>query len=130
MPWQPLVNIVVVDDDPLIMRLCVEVLEQYGHMVNGFTRGEDALIKLANQPTDLLVVDYTMPGLNGFEVIHRARRLCPDLRIVMITGDGTREIIGEAMQAGVNSFMLKPFTPDELSKAVASALGEGRKPWG
>ena len=123
-------NIVVVDDEPLIMELCVAILEQHGHMVNGFTRGEDALIKLVNQPIDLLVVDYTMPGLNGFEVIQQARSLRPDLRVVMITGDGTRKIIGEAMQVGVNGFLLKPFTPDELWEAVASALGEARKRWG
>lgn len=123
-------NIVVVDDEPMIMELCVAILEQHGHLVNGFTRGEDALIKLTNQPTDLLVVDYKMPGLNGFEVIQRARSLRPDLRVVMITGDRTGKIIREAMQVGVNGFMLKPFTPDELRKAVASARGEGRKPSG
>jgi DNA-binding response OmpR family regulator len=121
-------NIVVIDDEPLVMQLCVEVLEQDGHVVDGFTRGEDALIKLADQPTDLLVVDCKMPGLNGFEVIQRARSLRPDLRVVMITGDGTSEIIGEAMQVGVNGIILKPFTPNELSTAVASAIGEEAKP--
>lgn len=56
-------KIVVVDDELSIMQLCVEVLEQDGHRVDGFTRGKDALIELASQPTDLLVVDYKMPGL-------------------------------------------------------------------
>jgi DNA-binding response OmpR family regulator len=121
-------NIVVIDDEPLVMQLCVEVLEQDGHRVDGFTRGEDALIKLASQPTDLLVVDCKMPGLNGFEVIQRARCLRPDLRVVMITGDGASEIIGEAMQVGVNGIILKPFIPNELSTAVASAVGEEAKP--
>jgi DNA-binding NtrC family response regulator len=124
------VNIVVVDDEPPIMQLCVKVLEQQGHVVDGFTRGEDALEKLSAHPADLLVVDYKMPGLNGFEVIQRARSLRPDLRVVMITGHGTREVIGEAMQAGVNGIILKPFTPSELSKAVASALGEAARPTG
>jgi DNA-binding response OmpR family regulator len=115
-------NIVVVDDHLEVMQLCVELLEEDGHTVNGFTRGEDALIKLASQPTDLLVVDCKMPGLNGFEVIQRARTVRPDLRVVMITGDGASEIIAEAMQFGVNRIILKPFTPDELSMAVATAV--------
>lgn len=121
-------NIVVIDDEPLVMQLCVEVLEQDGHRVDGFTRGEDALIKLASQPTDLLVVDCKMPGLNGFEVTQWARSLRPDLRVVMITGDGSRDVIGEAMQVGVAGIILKPFTPNELSRAVASAIGEEAKP--
>lgn len=123
-------NILVVDDEPPIMQLCVKVLEQSGHAVDGFTRGEEALTKLAAQPADLLVVDYKMPGLNGFEVIQRARSLRPELRVVMITGHGTREVIGEAMQAGVNGIILKPFTPNELTKAVASALGDASRPTG
>lgn len=121
-------NIVVIDDEPLLMQLCVEVLEQDGHRVDGFTRGEAALIKLASQPTDLLVVDCKMPGLNGFEVIQWARSLRPDLRVVMITGDGSRDVVGEAMQVGVAGIILKPFTPNELSRAVASAIGEEAKP--
>jgi CheY-like chemotaxis protein len=124
------VNILVVDDEPPIMQLCVKVLEQSGHAVDGFTRGEEALTKLAAHPADLLVVDYKMPGLNGFEVIQRARSLRPELRVVMITGHGTREVIGEAMQAGVNGIILKPFTPNELTKAVASALGDASRPTG
>ena len=115
-------NIFVVDDEPPIMQLCVKVLEQNGHAVDGFTRGEDALTRLASKAADLLVVDYKMPGLNGLEVIQRARSLRPALRVVMITGHGTREVIGEAMQAGVNGILLKPFTPNELSKAVATAF--------
>jgi len=119
---EQVMNIFVVDDEPPIMQLCVKVLEQHGHAVDGFTRGEEALTRLASKAADLLVVDYKMPGLNGLEVIQRARSLRPDLRVVMITGHGTREVIGEAMQAGVNGILLKPFTPNELSKAVTTAF--------
>lgn len=116
-------RIVVVDDESPIMQLCVKVLENSGHTVTGFTRGEDVLSALTSQPADLLVVDYKMPGLNGFEVIRRARALRPDLRVVMITGHGTRDVVGEANQAGVNGLLLKPFTPNELTETVNSVLG-------
>ncbi len=116
-------RIVVVDDETSIMQLCVKVLEISGHRVTGFTRGEDVLSTLSAEPADLLVVDYKMPGLNGFEVIRRARALRPGLRVVMITGHGTRDVMGEAAQVGVDGLLLKPFTPTELSAKVTTVLG-------
>lgn len=113
-------RILVVDDEQPIMQLCVKVLETQGHTVDGFTRGEELLARLADGPADLLVVDYKMPGLNGVEVVRRARALRPGLRIVMITGHGTREVVEEAYAAGVDNVLLKPFTPNELSGAVSS----------
>jgi DNA-binding response OmpR family regulator len=116
-------RIVVVDDEPPITQLCVKVLEQQGHEVEGFTRGDEALARLASVAADLLVVDYKMPRLTGFEVIQRARALRPALKVVMITGHGTREIVDGAMALGANDVLLKPFTPKELCQAVATAFG-------
>lgn len=118
-------TICVVDDEPPIMQLCVKVLEIHGHVVDGYTRGEDLLTRLAARPADLLVVDYKMPGLNGVELVRRARVLRPGIRVVMITGHGTQEVVSEAQAAGVDGVLLKPFTPNELAGAVASALGLG-----
>ena len=53
----------------------------------------------------------------------RAWALRPDLRVVMITAHGTREVIGKATQTGVHGIVLKPFTPGELARGVAKALG-------
>jgi len=81
-------RILVVDDEAPIMALCLKILGRLGHEVEGVTRGEEALSKLASGPVDLLVVDYKMPGINGFEVVRRARSLHPKLRVVLITGHG------------------------------------------
>lgn len=115
-------NVFVVDDERPVMQLCMTVLEIQGHQVEGFTRGEEALARLGLGRPDLLVVDYKMPGLNGIEVVRRARSLYPDLRVVMITGHGTREMVEEARAAGVNAVLLKPFTPNELASTVASTV--------
>ncbi len=115
-------NILVVDDERPIVDLCVKVLGRLGHEVAGLTNGEEALSKIAGSPIDLLVVDYKMPGLNGFEVIRRARSLHSGIRIVLITGHGTREVVGEAIDGGVNGILVKPFTPDELTQTITAAL--------
>jgi CheY-like chemotaxis protein len=120
---EPFMHILVVDDEPAIVQLCVKVLGRLGHSVAGVMDGEEALSRLAGEPSiDLLVVDYKMPGLNGFEVIRRARSLHRGLKIVLITGHGTREVVGEAIDGGVNGILVKPFTPDELTQTITAAL--------
>jgi len=116
------VKIVVVDDEPTIVLMCRRVLESQGHTVHGFTSVQAALTQLESEPADLLVVDYKMPELNGLEFIQRAWALRPKLRVVMITAHGTREVMGRATESGVQSIVLKPFTPTELAKGVAAAI--------
>ena len=121
-------KIVVVDDEPTIVLMCRRVLESQGHAVQGFTNVQAALSQLEAEAADLLVVDYKMPELNGLEFIQRAWAIRPGLRVVMITAHGTREVIGRATQSGVKSVVLKPFTPSELAKGVAAAVGADDKP--
>jgi DNA-binding response OmpR family regulator len=116
------VKIVVVDDEPTIVLMCRRVLESQGHTVHGFTSVQAALAQLQADTADLLVVDYKMPELNGLEFIERAWALRPKLRVVMITAHGTREVMGRATESGVQSIVLKPFTPSELAKGVAAAV--------
>jgi len=124
---EPRPKILVVDDEAPIMNLCLKVLQSAGHSVTGLNRGEDVLAQLTAGPVELLVVDYKMPGIDGFEVIRRARLIQPALRIVLMTGHGTQTVIGEASKKGLDGILVKPFTPDELSEAVAIALSPGKE---
>jgi DNA-binding NtrC family response regulator len=118
------VTILVVDDEPAIVRMCVQVLQAKGHTVHGFTRADEALDHLSGEAADLLVVDYKMPELNGLDFIKRAWELRPGVRVVMITAHGTREVMAKANETGVQTVVLKPFTPNELADGVAKAIGE------
>ena len=115
-------NIVVVDDEPSIVHMCSRVLEAQGHTVVGFTKAEEALQHITSAATDLVVVDYKMPELNGLDFIKRAWTVRPGIRVVMITAHGTREVIGQATETGVQHVVLKPFTPIELTRSVEAAL--------
>jgi len=119
------VTIVVVDDEPAIVRMCVQVLQSKGHTVHGFTRADEALEHLTAQAADLVVVDYKMPELSGLEFIQRAWTLRPGVRVVLITAHGTREVITKANESGVQTVVLKPFTPSELAEGVARAVRDG-----
>jgi DNA-binding response OmpR family regulator len=122
-------TIIVVDDEPAIVRMCVQVLQAKGHTVHGFTRAEEGLAKLGEGPADLVVVDYKMPELSGLDFVRRAWALRPGLRVLMITAHGTREVMQQANEAGVQTIVLKPFTPSELADGVAAAVeGPANRP--
>ena len=117
-------KILVVDDAGPVVILCVNVLQALGYAVKGANRGETAIDLLRREPFDLLVVDYKMPGMNGFQVLTEARNLHPDLLSVLVTGHGTPEIMKEADKMGFDAVLLKPFTSNELRGTVEQVLAD------
>ena len=115
-------KVIVVDDAGPVVVLCVNVLQALGYLVKGANRGEAALDLLRREPFDLMIVDYKMPGLNGFQVLTAARELCPDLLSVLITGHGTPEIMREAEKLRFDGVLPKPFTSNELRHVVEAAF--------
>ena len=104
--------------------LCVNVLQALGYAVKGANRGEAAVELLRKESFDLMVLDYKMPGMTGFEVFQHARTLHPGMAVVLVTGHGTPEIINEATRMGFSAILLKPFTSDELRGTVEKVLAD------
>ncbi len=90
--------------------------------IRAANRGETAIELLRQEPFDLLVVDFKMPGMNRFEVLEQARRIRPNMVCILMTAHGTPDLINEATQAGFNCILSKPFTPSELRRAVDTVL--------
>lgn len=115
--------ILVVDDEPAIIRLVRATLQANGHAVVTAARGEEALQMLEEERPDLVVLDLMMPGMDGVGVLHRIRRL-PDgggLPVVVLSGDVLESRIDELKSLGVSEFLTKPVNLDELL-AVLSRL--------
>lgn len=117
-------KILIVDDAGPVVVLCVNVLQALGYAVKGANRGETAVELMRKEPFDLMVLDYKMPGMTGFEVFQQARTLHPGMAVVLVTGHGTPEIINEANRMGFNGVLLKPFTSDELRGTVEKVLAD------
>jgi two-component system response regulator (stage 0 sporulation protein F) len=117
-------KILIVDDAGPVVVLCVNVLQALGYSVKGANRGETAVELMRKEPFDLMVLDYKMPGMSGFEVFEQARLLHPGMAVVLVTGHGTPEIIGEANRLGFHAILLKPFTSDELRGTVEKVLAD------
>jgi DNA-binding NtrC family response regulator len=107
-----------------VVVLCVNVLQALGYAVKGANRGEAAVDLMRKEPFDLMVLDYKMPGMSGFEVFQQARALHPGMAVVLVTGHGTPEVISEANRMGFSAILLKPFTSDELRGTVEKVLAD------
>lgn len=115
-------RVLVVDDAGPVIVLCVNVLQSVGHSVRGANCGERAIELIREEPFDLMLVDFRMPGMDGFEVFRQARAIRPDLAAVLVTAYGTPEILKGASELGFNAVLAKPFTPADLRGAVDKAL--------
>jgi CheY-like chemotaxis protein len=115
-------RILVVDDEESIRDLCTRVLTRAGYTVMTASTGEDAVTTLAEASFDLLISDIRMPGISGLEVLERAKIADPHIRVVLITGFGTPQILSRGQPPGADRILTKPFSQAELLTAVRESL--------
>jgi signal transduction histidine kinase/DNA-binding response OmpR family regulator len=116
-------RILIVDDEPTIVRLCQRILERASYQIIPVTNAEAAIETIKNQEIDLLITDLLMPGTDGFELIAQSRKIQPEMAILVMTAYGSIEMAIRALQLGVNGLLLKPFgKKSELLSAVEEAI--------
>ncbi len=115
-------RVLIVDDEEPVGILCAEILEFHGFATINFPDPYEALDELKKQAFDLLLVDFRMPQMNGFQMMELARKIQPQLAVVMMTGVGTMETAMEALRRGADGLTLKPFTSWELIENIRYAL--------
>jgi DNA-binding response OmpR family regulator len=119
------IKILVVDDDLEILKLATAFLEREGMVVHCASSGEEAIRFVRENRVTLMITDLHMPGMKGFELATRVREIVPDMQIVMITGDVSRETDILAREAGILQVFSKPIRFLEIMKTARRAI-EGR----
>jgi excisionase family DNA binding protein len=117
-------RVLVVDDEAAIRDLLAKTLALAEYDVDLAPDGRQALERLRIIPYDLLITDLKMPGIDGLNVIREARRLKPDIPVIIITGFSTEASAIEAVNLGVSGYLTKPFRVPRVLSAAARALGE------
>jgi excisionase family DNA binding protein len=117
-------RVLVADDDASVRDLLAKMLGMADYDVDVVVDGVSATDRLRHLPYDLLITDLKMPGLDGLAVIREARRLRPDIPVVIITGESTEASAIEAVNLGVSGYLLKPFRMPRVLAVAARALGE------
>ncbi len=117
-------RVLVADDEASIRDLLAKTLALAEYDVDLAPDGRTALERLRIAPYDLLITDLKMPGVDGLSVIREARRLKPDIPVIIITGFSSEASAIEAVNLGVCGYLTKPFRVPRVLAAAAKALGE------
>jgi two-component system, chemotaxis family, chemotaxis protein CheY len=118
-------KILLVDDSKTMRNIQKAVLAQLGY--NDITEacdGQDALSKAAVVRPDLMLVDWNMPNMDGLTFVKAWRTSNKQTPIIMVTTEAEKSRVIEAIKAGVNNYVVKPFTPDLLSQRIQETLAK------
>ena len=115
-------KILIVDDEPDIVEVMVTRLEAMGFYAVGFTRAPKALDALRKEDFSVLITDLKMPDMDGMEVLSEAKKIDPDIEVIIFTAYGSIEGAVQAIKEGAHDYLVKPFEPMELAAKIEKAL--------
>jgi DNA-binding response OmpR family regulator len=114
-------RILTVEDDERIRAAVKLALEDEGWTVDEAASGEEAVIRFGRQPSDVVLIDIMLPGIDGFELCRTLRRTS-DVPIVMVTARSDTHDVVAGLEAGADDYLTKPFAPKELSARIRALL--------
>lgn len=120
-------RILSVEDDERIRTAVKLALEDEGWVMEEAETGEAALEIFGRNPTDVVLIDIMLPGIDGFEVCRSMRRVS-DVPIIMVTARADTHDVVAGLEAGADDYLTKPFAPKELSARIRALLRRARTP--
>ncbi len=124
------IKILVVDDAPMIRRILKNLLKEMGFVnIDEAEDGAVALQKLRSQQYDFVITDWNMPNMTGIELVQEIRK-DPNLKhipIMMVTAEAKKENIILALKSGVNNYIVKPFTPENIRSKIEAIFSAKNK---
>lgn len=117
------VLVLIADDNDVTRAMLRGILRQAGLEVVGEARDTPTAVEMAQRlKPRLICLDVTMPGGGGLEALRQIRARDSDVAVLMVTGDAERDTVQQAITAGINGYVVKPFTAAQVMAAVAKAL--------
>ena len=115
-------NLLIVDDEQSYRQLISLVFEESGHSIRIAKNGREALVLLKEEPAEVIISDVRMPDMDGIALLREARKLHPDIGVILMTAFATVETAREAFILGADDFIQKPFDVEELKVLVKKTL--------
>ena len=120
-----IMKIMLVDDSRTIRNIQKNVLRQLGHEdILEASDGVEAMKLLAQTRPDLVLVDWNMPNMDGITLIRKIRETDKALPLIMCTTEAEKSRVLEAVKAGVNNYVVKPFTAETLSEKINATMAK------
>lgn len=116
-------RVMLIDDSKTMRNIQKSVLKQLGHTeIEEACDGQDALSKIGAFNPDLVLVDWNMPNMDGLTFVKTYRKANKTTPMIMVTTEAEKARVIEAIKAGVNNYVVKPFTPDLLSQRIDETM--------
>lgn len=115
-------HVLVADDDPAMVAMLAEGLEELGYRVTSSASAVDASKLVQDEAFDILVTDLRMPGMDGIALLGASRRAVPERPVIVMTAFGAIDTAVESLRKGAHHYLLKPFKLAELDLVIARAL--------
>jgi DNA-binding NtrC family response regulator len=115
-------KVLVIDDEQIVLDSVSKILTDENYEVDATLFGREGLKQAVNKDYDIVLTDIRMPDIGGMRVLRDVKRAKPSLPVVIITGYASVKSAVQAMKLGAADYIEKPFTPDQLLKAVSAAL--------
>lgn len=115
-------KVLVIDDQPGIRRLLVEVLAEEGYTVLTAANGYEGVQQVKDTNPDLVLMDMKMPGMDGIETLRELKRIGKADRVIMMTAYGELELVNQAQQLGAYTYITKPFDIINLCQMVSQQI--------
>jgi two-component system chemotaxis response regulator CheY len=117
------VNVMIVDDLAFIKIVLRDILEKAGFRVVGeASNGDEAIRVYLDKRPDVVLMDITMPGMDGLTALKKIREHDPKARVIICSALGQQRLIVQAIQLGAKDFIVKPFQPQRIISALKKAL--------
>jgi diguanylate cyclase (GGDEF)-like protein len=107
-------SLIIVDDDERLLEIFKKALSLEGYQCETASSAESALELINNMPFDIMLTDIRMPGMEGFELTQKAKKIRPDIAVIIMTAYVEEFSFDNAVEAGASDFIKKPFTLNEL----------------
>ncbi len=118
-------SVLVVDDAEFVRVAIKQMLEANGHsMAGGAANGIEAIEKYAELKPDVVILDITMPEMNGIEALKRIKVFDPKAKVIICSAIGFQEMLAEAIECGAEEFIVKPFEPAQLIAAIEKVMNK------
>lgn len=117
-------NILICDDAAFMRMMIKDILTKNGYTIVGEAEdGQKAVEKYNETKPDLVMMDITMPEMDGIQALKKIKATDPNAAIIMCSAMGQQAMVIESIQSGAKDFIVKPFQPDRVLEAVKKAIG-------
>ena len=117
-------KVLLIDDSKTMRNIQRSILTQLGYeQIEEAVDGVDALEKVASFDPELILLDWNMPNMDGITFIKEYRGSGAKIPVIMVTTEAEKSRVVEAIKAGVNNYVVKPFTPSVLGERIQETLG-------